>query len=338
MQKNNNLSTIDNEYTYTGRRLDPSGLMYFRARYYSPQLGQFISRDPLGYVDGMSQYRGYFAPDAVDPWGLMTPKDDRVLIGYIYHFESNKTTYLGLTQNLNERGFETHKGITGDRGLGLGNGWRERGANVTVYNVYANDPCTDRALALEMAERDFGDHHGIKKVNGKWTDSQGRIVRNKITFMTDERYNEAKAHNFGTTKPTQAKGFTFKGRNAAKRLNAYNSLVPLSRKNQSKVLALPLTGPASKLFSGVTAIGLVSTFQDTAKAQNCCHLIDHYNNVAKYGTPTAKLAFTIELNTMLKLEGTVGGNTAIYNADNIPQLSPIANPFNEFRGNPNLDH
>ena len=69
VQKNNNLSTIDNEYTYTGRRLDPSGLMYFRARYYSPQLGQFISRDPLGYVDGMSQYRAYFVPGAVDPTG-----------------------------------------------------------------------------------------------------------------------------------------------------------------------------------------------------------------------------------------------------------------------------
>ena len=63
-------STLENEYTYTGRRLDPSGLMYFRARYYSPQLGQFISRDPLGYVDGMSQYRGYFVPGAVDPTGL----------------------------------------------------------------------------------------------------------------------------------------------------------------------------------------------------------------------------------------------------------------------------
>ena len=44
--------------------------MYFRARYYSPQLGQFISRDPLGYVDGMSQYRAYFVPGGVDPWGL----------------------------------------------------------------------------------------------------------------------------------------------------------------------------------------------------------------------------------------------------------------------------
>ena len=43
--------------------------MYFRARYYSPQLGQFISRDPLGYVDGMSQYRAYFVPGGMDPSG-----------------------------------------------------------------------------------------------------------------------------------------------------------------------------------------------------------------------------------------------------------------------------
>ena len=45
-------------------------LVYKRARYYHPQLGQFISRDPLGYVDGMSQYRAYFVPGATDPWGL----------------------------------------------------------------------------------------------------------------------------------------------------------------------------------------------------------------------------------------------------------------------------
>ena len=81
--------------------------MYFRARYYSPQLGQFISRDPLGYVDGMSQYRGNFVPGGVDPGGLM---DNRILIGYIYHFESNETVYLGLSSNLNSRGFKTHKG------------------------------------------------------------------------------------------------------------------------------------------------------------------------------------------------------------------------------------
>jgi hypothetical protein len=44
--------------------------MYFRARYYDPQTGEFVSRDPLEYVDGMSQYRGYFVPSKVDPLGL----------------------------------------------------------------------------------------------------------------------------------------------------------------------------------------------------------------------------------------------------------------------------
>ena len=65
-------SDYDNPYTFTGRRTDyDSGLMYFRARYYDPQTGEFISRDPLGYVDGMSQYRAYFVPGATDPSGNM---------------------------------------------------------------------------------------------------------------------------------------------------------------------------------------------------------------------------------------------------------------------------
>ena len=46
--------------------------MYFRARYYDPNTGEFISRDPLGYVDGMSQYRAYFVPNSVDPTGTFS--------------------------------------------------------------------------------------------------------------------------------------------------------------------------------------------------------------------------------------------------------------------------
>lgn len=37
---------------------------------YSAQLGRFISRDPLGFVDGMNLYRAYFVPGGVDPIGL----------------------------------------------------------------------------------------------------------------------------------------------------------------------------------------------------------------------------------------------------------------------------
>ena len=60
------------DYGYTGRRIDKeTGLMYFRARYYSPELGRFISRDPLAFVDGMNLYAGYFAMwGDIDPFGL----------------------------------------------------------------------------------------------------------------------------------------------------------------------------------------------------------------------------------------------------------------------------
>ena len=60
------------EYGYTSRRHDPeSGLMYFRARYFDANTGEFISQDPRKYVDGMSMYRGYFVPRNIDPRGLM---------------------------------------------------------------------------------------------------------------------------------------------------------------------------------------------------------------------------------------------------------------------------
>ena len=43
--------------------------MYFRARHYDPTTGEFVSQDPLEYVDGMSLYRGYFVPGGIDPSG-----------------------------------------------------------------------------------------------------------------------------------------------------------------------------------------------------------------------------------------------------------------------------
>ena len=36
---------------------------------YSAELGRFVSRDPLGYVDGMSLYGGWFVPNEMDPSG-----------------------------------------------------------------------------------------------------------------------------------------------------------------------------------------------------------------------------------------------------------------------------
>jgi RHS repeat-associated protein len=64
-------SLYNNRYTYTGREHDPDlNLYHFRARLYDPIAGRFITRDPLGFVDGMSVYRAYFGLGNIDPSGM----------------------------------------------------------------------------------------------------------------------------------------------------------------------------------------------------------------------------------------------------------------------------
>jgi RHS repeat-associated protein len=46
----------DNSTQFTGRENDSTGLYYYRARYYSPNLKRFISEDPVGLVGGINAY------------------------------------------------------------------------------------------------------------------------------------------------------------------------------------------------------------------------------------------------------------------------------------------
>ncbi len=69
------ISALSNRYTWTGREWDSATVLYhFRARTYDPGAGRFINRDLLGYIDGMSLYRGYFGIGGYDPFGLFTDR------------------------------------------------------------------------------------------------------------------------------------------------------------------------------------------------------------------------------------------------------------------------
>jgi len=69
-------SAIGNPYLYTARRLDSETmLLYFRIRIYRTDTGIFLSRDPIGYIDGMSLYLAYFVPDGRDPMGLRSAEE-----------------------------------------------------------------------------------------------------------------------------------------------------------------------------------------------------------------------------------------------------------------------
>ena len=60
------LGSIENPLTYTGQYFDKeTGLYYFKNRYYDSELGFFLTKDPMGYVDGPNTY-AYVGNDPVN--------------------------------------------------------------------------------------------------------------------------------------------------------------------------------------------------------------------------------------------------------------------------------
>jgi RHS repeat-associated protein len=67
-------SAAGDRYKYTGREAETDlGLYYYRARFYDPTLGRFISQDPLGFAGGDINLYRYLVNNpltATDPFGL----------------------------------------------------------------------------------------------------------------------------------------------------------------------------------------------------------------------------------------------------------------------------
>jgi RHS repeat-associated protein len=86
-------SSIGNNILFHGREYDyEMNLYYFRARYYDPIMGRFLSTDPMGYADSMNLYQGFnMNPfNFGDPWGLSL----KLSRSEMQQFESNLTDIL----------------------------------------------------------------------------------------------------------------------------------------------------------------------------------------------------------------------------------------------------
>jgi len=77
---------IPNPFQFTGRRFDSeTGLYYYRARMYNPNIGRFLQTDPIGYGDGMNWY----AYCGNNPTGFTDPSGNRTVpsdVLYIDHW------------------------------------------------------------------------------------------------------------------------------------------------------------------------------------------------------------------------------------------------------------
>jgi RHS repeat-associated protein len=68
----------ENPAQYTGRENDGAGLYFYRARYYDPKVGRFISEDPIGFLGGNNFYM-YVENDPAnktDPGGLASSSSE----------------------------------------------------------------------------------------------------------------------------------------------------------------------------------------------------------------------------------------------------------------------
>jgi RHS repeat-associated protein len=130
-------ATSNNSSQYTGRENDGTGLYYYRARYYSPNLQRFISEDPIGFLGGDANLYAYAAnspTNFIDPSGQWL--DTLIDLGFIgYDLYSLATgSRKDLATNLAALGLDV-AGALIPVATGLGAGYRAERAAVEGTEV-----------------------------------------------------------------------------------------------------------------------------------------------------------------------------------------------------------
>ncbi len=96
---------LNNPFQYTGRENDETGLYYYRARYFSPEMQRFISEDPIAILGKINAYAytdnnpvNYTDPTGLAPWNGNVfpgsfPQDNKCTVPATFNFlNDNKCT------------------------------------------------------------------------------------------------------------------------------------------------------------------------------------------------------------------------------------------------------
>ena len=169
---------------------EETGLHYNFFRYYDPQLGRFVSQDPIGLAGGLNAYR--FAPNAqawVDPLGLDTYRINRdlAIIGNSARKSTNPIThtFTAITDN-------TGKVVTT---YSWGNEANLRGWNVNqALDLKTAQEAIDKGWASRQGGRDLDPfvHKAFNELNKPENEHANYIVTNNCKTETSKLINRAK--------------------------------------------------------------------------------------------------------------------------------------------------
>jgi RHS repeat-associated protein len=143
-------------YAFTGREWDAeASLYYYRARYYDPKLGRFISEDPIGF-DGGSNFYVYALNDPVnllDPSGLCpTSCSVTVRCRPVGHWPTGLVAGISVGVVIPQHCYIVANGGSGPMSLSGSQG-ATLGAGIKSFpNVY--DSGTDAVVSQEPVECD----------------------------------------------------------------------------------------------------------------------------------------------------------------------------------------
>lgn len=206
-----------NPFLYTGQEWDAElGMYNLRARHYSPSLGRFIARDPIGYAGGSNLY-SYVHGDPInfsDPTGLFQGRPDAARTNRLLtrlstfqnaspHVKFFRENLLSKTQVLYGAFQGAYQGYGGAGEIAIRSDTTEDEQAITLYHELLHEVANKNPKSVPCEVRELGQkknryrryiHAWIYVMEGEVVDlmplSDGQILNQSVPLRAYQIYRD----------------------------------------------------------------------------------------------------------------------------------------------------